>query len=613
MGMTALPQYTLNACSNSTNGVFDLQDIASQFVVGTMLCDSFGVSFSTSTTVVDSISLETAFNSVTDTVYAIVSSDNCLNTSWDTLFLVVNPIPNLALGVGPFCSGDLLIIGVAPASPMQSWVLEWQSTLGGAPDTINGMDNPWSGSVYNTDPSNNSFQINSVTNTVTGCANSNAANIVVNQMPVATVLSDTAFCPGEQLQIAFSPTGTDTFSLAWSSGSWPSSSSDTLVAPAINTTPNSNTSVLNTLTNNTTGCDTTSTISILIHPQPSFDTITSFACAGDTLIVSGISNANMGTYAWASSPQPIAFAIASDSASIISANNSMDPLHLVLQGACSLDTLLINIQLFPLPVALITNTSDFLDGQVSYCNGQQLVLSCADTNAVWTALDTAFLEPDMALGDSYEPMITSTGTHEIVLTVSRDSSGVVCKADTMLTVHASRSLCKISSLYQFPGYIFIASLDTTFNGNTPFFQWFNANDPLTLDTLASVGNAAVAIIPEALADSVIRVFGSYYGEGLCECSSERLNTKAFFGHVNELKVYPNPVVEGNVNMIMPSYFRDQHVEMQLIDLLGQSVLKLEMEPGSIFRTVEIPYDLDGIYLMELRSAAHVVSHKVIVR
>ena len=64
---------------------------------------------------------------------------------------------------------------------------------------------------------------------------------------------------------------------------------------------------------------------------------------------------------------------------------------------------------------------------------------------------------------------------------------------------------------------------------------------------------------------------------------------------------------------MPSYFRDQHVEMQLIDLLGQSVLKLEMEPGSIFRTVEIPYDLDGIYLMELRSAAHVVSHKVIVR
>ena len=82
MGMTALPQYTLNACSNSTNGVFDLQDIASQFVVGTMLCDSFGVSFSTSTTVVDSISLETAFNSVTDTVYAIVSSDNCLNTIW---------------------------------------------------------------------------------------------------------------------------------------------------------------------------------------------------------------------------------------------------------------------------------------------------------------------------------------------------------------------------------------------------------------------------------------------------------------------------------------------------------------------------------------------------
>lgn len=680
------PVFTLKLCSPVDSAEFDLNDIGlgNRFLCADASNDNVHFATDTTGSFVGITDVETSnYWSVRDTIFVFTSTDQaCINPApiWLSLELIVDPLPIVTIVDDTLCSGDSLTMFFGP-DPGSTWEMFWSQaspiTNAIAGDTVVALV----GNIGAT----TAYSLDSVMNTGTGCVSAVPEMITVHSIPSVTLLTDTIMCPGDSLQLLFTPSDEGPWSLFWSDGAttqWPQAAigdtvssfattagvdtllsissgaqcafNDTimlhvLAGPSATLTAGAcvgdTVALSDTLNLSTIGFANSAivpldldmfvmpndvinppllvvlgapngcmdTLTLQVDPEPSFDTITSIACEGDAIIVSGIANATTLTYEWANSQQSLELNVVNASASILSSNTSEGPLHLVLQGACSLDTLLSNIQVYPLPNAVIINNSNSLDGQVGYCVGQQLDLLSTNANAIWTAQDTAFLEPDMAIGASYDPMITNTGSYEIVLTVSRDSGGVVCTADTSLTVDASRSLCKISSLYQFPGYIFIAALDTTFNGDSPYFQWFNANDPLILDTLASVGNAAIAIIPASLADSVIRVFGSYYGEGLCECSSGRLNTKAIVDQVNELKVYPNPIEGGNFNMIMPSYFQDQRVQMQLIDPLGKSVLKLELEPGSIFRTIEIPVDLDGVHLMELRSSAQVVGHKVIVR
>ncbi len=217
-----------------------------------------------------------------DTTYILTvinTSTGCKNR--DTVNVTLNPPP--IANAGPdkgVCKGDSVSIGT-PAIVGNTYKWSPSTWLNSSTDA-----QPNVGSKRDT------TYILTVTNTSTGCRNSDTVNVTVNLPPIANAGPDATICKGDSVRIGTPSTIGDTYK--WSPSTWLNSSTD--AQP--NASPARDTTYILTVTNTATGCKNTDTVKITVNPLPVTNAGPDKSiCIGDSTTI-GTPAVIGNTYSW---------------------------------------------------------------------------------------------------------------------------------------------------------------------------------------------------------------------------------------------------------------------------------------------------------------------------
>ncbi|MCB0400849.1 MAG: gliding motility-associated C-terminal domain-containing protein [Flavobacteriales bacterium] len=218
----------------------------------------------------------TAFPTVT-TDYTVFGTDTNGCSAFDTVQVVINPLPTISAGGSvQVCRGDSIQLN---ATGGVSYV--WTPSAGLSNDTIaNPMASPSSTTTY------------TVTGTdANGCMNSDSIEVTINQLSVPD-LSDTIICIGESLQLYVNGPAGATYN--WTPAT---DLSDSTIANPITTTQVTITYTV--VVTDTNGCKDTTSVLVNAEPKPTadFGMETTPYCDG---ILAEFTNLSIGssTYTW---------------------------------------------------------------------------------------------------------------------------------------------------------------------------------------------------------------------------------------------------------------------------------------------------------------------------
>jgi hypothetical protein len=180
-----------------------------------------------------------------DIIYNYTSPLGCTNS--DTVTMNVQPIPTADAGADIVipCNGTGGLIGSNSAANSTYY---WSPSQGLAQPTM-------SSTIAN--PTTSTHYTLLVTNTITGCSNTDFVNVTVNGGPTIVVSNDTMICGGEDVVI--SVTG-DASSYLWSNG---------VSTNAFMVAPNANTTYYVTATGST-GCATLDSVKVMVNAPSIF-------------------------------------------------------------------------------------------------------------------------------------------------------------------------------------------------------------------------------------------------------------------------------------------------------------------------------------------------------
>ncbi len=180
-----------------------------------------------------------------DIIYNYTSPLGCTNS--DTVTMNVQPIPTADAGADIVipCNGTGGLIGSNSVANMTYY---WSPSQGLAQPTM-------SSTIAN--PTTSTHYTILVTNTITGCSNTDFVNVTVNGGPTIVVSNDTMICGGEDVVI--SVTG-DASSYLWSNG---------VSTNAFMVAPNANTTYYVTATGST-GCATLDSVKVMVNAPSIF-------------------------------------------------------------------------------------------------------------------------------------------------------------------------------------------------------------------------------------------------------------------------------------------------------------------------------------------------------
>lgn len=284
-------------------------------------------------------------------VYSVCTLSGQSDTSAAFTVNVMNPVAITAATDTTFCLGgsvNLYTTTAAGSGITYTW-FNGATNIGATGPTYNAS----SSGVY------------SLRSSSAACAGlfSNAINVTVNPLPVATVTptSSTTFCAGLFVQLQAS-TGAG-YVYQWQKGGV-----DIAGATSSNYNATTSGSYRVVITNTATGCSNTSAaVVVTVNPMPATPVITSAGgasayCRLDSLLLSTIPTSGV-SYQWESLSGPIAGA---------TSNTYMvkTPNVYVLKatiGPCTATSNSLTINENPLPTAAITPS-----GTVSFCNGDSL-------------------------------------------------------------------------------------------------------------------------------------------------------------------------------------------------------------------------------------------------
>jgi hypothetical protein len=289
-------------------------------------------------------------------VYSVCTLSGQSDTAAAFTVNVMNPVAITAATDTTFCSGgsvNLYTTTVAGSGITYTW-FNGATNLGATGPTYSAS----SSGVY------------SLRSSSAACAGlfSNAINVTVNPLPVATVTptSATTFCDGLFVQLQAS-TGAG-YVYQWQKGGV-----DIAGATSSNYNATTSGSYRVVITNSATGCsNTSSAVVVTVNPMPATPVITSAGgaaayCRFDSLLLSATSVSGV-SYQWESLSGPIAGA---------TSNTYMvkTPNVYVLKatiGPCTATSNSLTINENPLPTATITPS-----GTVSFCNGDSLKIQAS--------------------------------------------------------------------------------------------------------------------------------------------------------------------------------------------------------------------------------------------
>ena len=200
----------------------------------------------------------------TDYVVSVVDTNSCI--AFDTVRVVINPLPNVNAGADTsVCLGSSINL---IASGAQSYV--WNP---GGLTTQSISVNPAFATTYSV-----------IGTDANGCTASDAVNVSVTSLPVVNAGPDTTICNAQTIMLTASGGGA---TYQWSPGG--------MAGASINVSPASTRTYTVTVTN-AGGCTATDDITVTVLPLPVIGLQSQFLCAGVTTVLNA---ANPGSqYSW---------------------------------------------------------------------------------------------------------------------------------------------------------------------------------------------------------------------------------------------------------------------------------------------------------------------------
>jgi len=222
----------------------------------------------------------------------------CSNSNSDTI--TVNALPAASvISNTVICIGSTISIGAATVTGS---TYSWTNTVSGFTSTAaNPTDSPTSTSTYTLTETNSN-----------GCSKTHSVTVTVN-IPVASVISNTAICTGNSVSIGKAPVSGSTYSWISSVSGFSSTASNPSVSPT-------STSTYTLTETNSNGCVKSDAVKITVNPLPAASVISNATiCSGTSISIGGTSVPG-SSYSWVSSDPGFGSVIANPSVSPTSTN-----------------------------------------------------------------------------------------------------------------------------------------------------------------------------------------------------------------------------------------------------------------------------------------------------
>jgi gliding motility-associated-like protein len=199
----------------------------------------------------------------------------------DSAIVNVNPAPLADAGPNQAsCNGDSVQLGT-PAAPGLTY--SWSPILG--------LNNPTIAQPMAAPLVNTTYTL-TVTNTLTGCTNTDIVVVNVGTVALASAGPDRTICSNDSTQIGTPALPGNTYSWMPAAGLSDSTIAQPMASPAITTT------YIVTLMNTASGCQTTDSVIVNVNPNPVADAgPDQVSCSGDSVQIGTPGNAG-NLYTW---------------------------------------------------------------------------------------------------------------------------------------------------------------------------------------------------------------------------------------------------------------------------------------------------------------------------
>lgn len=309
----------------------------------------------------------------TDTIFYYLNTDLAGCQNFDTVLVVVGPVPTANAGVNQtYCSGQSANIG---SSTTSGYTYSWSPATGLNSTTIS---NPTSAA---TNSGNSPITITySVIATWFGCKDTATVDVTIKPVPVSIAGTNQLLCSGSTVQLGGSTTNGYTY--VWTPGT---NLNDSLISnPTLTDTTTGLTpdTLFYSVTTELNGCTSSDTVQVVLSPAPTAlagNDIT--FCSGQSGTIGDVAVSNYN-YSW--SPATGLGNASQSSTSVSLTNNTTGVvtnnyiLTTNLFGCIDKDTVAVNVK--PLPVSEA-------GAAASSCNGDTVVIGTSATNGytyVWT-------------------------------------------------------------------------------------------------------------------------------------------------------------------------------------------------------------------------------------
>lgn len=450
----------------------------------------------------------------------------------------------------------------------------------------------------------------SYVSTILGCGSDTAfLSISVTPLPVLGISSDLDVCENEDLQVSADSLHCSEINWSASEGSFSDSNSViTQFSP-----PSGPTTVILTL--HGTGVEACSAVNtseeiiVAVFPSPFLNSFSELQC-DDEPVVLDLEDTQSCTYEW-SSGMSGNIQVTESTAIIPSANTGTLTLDFVSEHGCfSTQTIHPLFISYPDLSYSLIGAEDVSTSPASFCQGGEGIGIDASGAAEYDWVLPASLEGTVSGGiQEFLDLetIDSDDLAEITLTGDSIRDGIVCRSEILIPIQATKTKCEIDSIYRFPGNVFIAVMGNPVEGESSFFQWVDSSTPPQVDSIPIFVLNDSHVLP-------VDIEASYYSRGVCPCDMRDAIQESDIGDgPKSIKLFPNPLHKGDLTIIIPELLLEESVHLKLFDLQGQILFeedRLILESEIRLTLPELEY---GTYSIELRSAHHVVTEKLMVR
>jgi hypothetical protein len=525
---------------------------------------------------------------------SLVDGNTCSAILGDSIEVI--ELPTLELSRTSICSGDSVLMVFGGTGP---WVLDTGLSVTYSADSI----------YLSPTASTYIFSLSDAT----GCSLDTMVEIEVNALPTI-LFSDSLACGNDNWSILL--TGDSIWMLYWNvlSSQLPDSafsqvislngfSTDTVVSLRVDSLKDA------------TGCVAFPDFSesITFTPGPLSDNVVPAVCVDDSLVISGLVNADSLIYQWLSVGGTDTLLGLPDGSTVkLFVPVAADTLLTYLasdEGCVQVDTLIVTEVSFPQVQIL----SDSVPGDgADYCIGQGLQFTAVGQGSsgyTWNVptgvTGSGTFSPVLQIPD-----ITGVVNGYVTLTQwNTDVDSLVrCEDSDSIPLVAVNETCVFEGVYQFPGGIFVAVLNSS--ANSSVYAW---TDGMGMPIVGADSNAILTFLPGALVPDMINVSASFYSDFTCACQSGILDVQNILGQEErQVLAYPNPT-RTELNLLIPSFLTEGWVTLRLFSYDGSIVFEQDFLPNERLLMVRLPEKLSGVYSLELRSNDYLFTDKLFVR